>query len=215
MKIAFPIAFLLFAFVSNAQSRFAPGLLVTKEGDTLRGLVSWQKNRQPERPVLFKTDQAAEEKPYSWPDLTYAQQEGDENIIGVYEVVRDLTYVDRIDFQIRLKDSLVTETLPLRRIFHGRKLSLYHFYENRDHFFLFDGITMTELIQKYKYPTDWDNLTTFRDAPKFTILQVFKDQIRPYYEFAGDRKMMNLLEATNLEEKDLIRLIRRLNEKMD
>ena len=196
----------------SQKGKVEKGYLVTRKGDTLRGFVSWKKNSDVNDKVWFSTAEEAEPIEYNWDQVEIAVKETNDDLIRVSTTKRDLEYLDKADYYIRLKDSVVTETIPLSRVYAGKLYSLYHYYDVADRYFIYDGKEMVQLLLKYRYLTPAEQkMYTDSKVPRYYVLKIYQSQLGVYYDFMKDKKLKNLLEYTEYEEKPLVNLISKMN----
>lgn len=200
----------------SQKGKTEKGYLVTNEGDTLHGFVSWKKNSGMNDKVWFSAQDGDEIVEYDWNQIEIAAKDDSNDEIRVSTVKRDLEYLDKRDYYIRMKDSVASEAVPLTRIYSGKLLSLYHYYDVVDRYFIYDGKEMVQLLLKYRYLTPVEQLM-YTDArvPKYYVLKIYQSQLSMYYDFGKDKKLKSILEFTEYEEKPLINLISKINSRLN
>ena len=116
---------------------------------------------------------------------------------------RNMTYIDENDFTIKNIDSNAKSFIPLKLLYKGSRLSLYHFHDVKDHFFVGDGKSIEELAIGYRYITDWEKRLYVRNTPTYFISPFFRNQIISKFENRLTRKQMNILENTDYKKISL------------
>ncbi|MFM2138015.1 MAG: hypothetical protein RJA57_322 [Bacteroidota bacterium] len=210
--LLFPLFSLLFLH-SPGQPRYQKGFVVTASGDTLRGQVYWKRNSTL-NDRLFFLSAAGREYQYEWKELRAASSADDDQYMQVVTLRRALEYVEPRDYTIQLQDSTAVQTLPLTRIYKGRRLSLYVYYEKAPFYFLYDGKNMIQLVQKYRYYSQVERLYDYEKGPRIHTTDLYKGVLSGYYEFDEDRKMRYLLENALYDERYLTVLIDKMNDRM-
>ncbi|MGQ0739765.1 MAG: hypothetical protein ACT4OJ_11940 [Bacteroidota bacterium] len=215
MKRHISTLFMVISFSAGAQKiKLNDGFLITKAGDTLKGLVYWKKNSRSSDSLLYKKTEGDAVKHYAWGELKYAWNENAKQAITICSVKRSLEYIDQSNFNIQLPDSTVTEAIPLTPLYTGNRLSLYRFYDKSNYFFIYDGKEMLQLVQKYRYLTEFEKRFDFQRAPKYYVLNEYRGLLSVYYDFREDKKLKYLLENSLYEEKSLYTLISKLDKKL-
>lgn len=136
---------------------------------------------------------------------------GDEIFVPWYGK-RSMTYVDKYDFTIKNIDSSIYGTIPLKLLYKGNLLSLYHYYDVKDHFFLGDAGSIEELTIVYRYITDWEKRLYVRNTPAYFISPFYRNQIISKFDNRLTKKQINLIETSEYEKRSLIRLFRTLSQ---
>lgn len=215
MRYSILFALLLPALTSNAQKiRFHEGFIVTKQGDTLRGLVHWKKNSMVGDSLLYKKNISDQPQRFSWYELTDAYDKNSRQSLKICTVKRNLEYIDGNDYTIRLKDSTSVELIPLTQVYRGSKLSLYSYYDKSPFYFLYDGINMFQLVQKYRYLNQVERMFDFEKGRRFEITDEYRGLLASYYNFYEDQKMRYILDNTLYEEGSLKHIISKMDSKL-
>lgn len=198
----------------SQKPKFQEGVLITKSGERLKGLVHWKKNSGAGDSVIFKKNETDPEMHFSWSELTDVLTNDNRQMLKVCTVRRNLEYVDAADFTIRLKDSIAEETIPLVPVYSGKKLSLYQFYDKAPFYFVYDGTNMLQLVQKYRYLTMQERLFDYQQARRYLITDVYKGLLATFYNFHEDKKLQYILDNTIYDERSLKYLISKMDSKM-
>jgi hypothetical protein len=145
-KFILPFVFFAAITASAQKGRFHTGLLVTSTGDTLKGFIYVKKNPGSRDSLHYRKTEQSEEVSYAWSSLKYFGFPGEDGNL-VCTVQRNLEYIDPYSFNINLKDSVISEAIPLSPVFKGLHLSLYKYYGPSDYFFISDGVKVVQLVQ--------------------------------------------------------------------
>lgn len=201
----------LFSTICISQTNgFVAGYYINQKGDTVAGFGYLKAD---EIPVFFRfkrqlSDDVFSNISYDSCKLLYLADE----VYVIWNGKRSMTYVDKYDFTIKNIDSTVKSFIPLKLIYKGSPLSLYHFHDVKDHFFLGDGEAIEELAISYRYLTDWEKRLHVRNTPAYFISPFFRNQIISKFESGLSRKQMNILENTDYKKNSLIKLFKALNQ---
>jgi hypothetical protein len=141
--------------ISNAQSNYKPGYVLTTKGDTLRGFINvkeWDRNP---KSISFKTAAGNNEsRTLGVNDITFFKAENAETYqryIGVLNT--DPTNIGNLS--TGRDTSTVTDSVFLKVVQKGTNVTLYQYTDDKkDHFFIADnqrGTTFTELIYRIYY----------------------------------------------------------------
>lgn len=215
MRYIILLALLQSALSGSAQkAKFNEGFIVTKQGDTLSGLVHWKKNSTAEDGLLYKKSMGDQPQSFSWIELTDAYDRDSRQNLKICTVKRNLEYIDGNDYTIRFKDSTSVEVIPLTQVYRGSKLSLYSYYDKSPFYFLYDGTHMFQLVQKYRYLNQVERMFDFEKGRRFEITDEYRGLLASYYNFYEDKKMRYILDNTLYEEGSLKHIISKMDSKL-
>ena len=209
-----PVVLLLTITASSQKARFEEGFIVTRSGDTLRGLVYWKKNALAGDSLQYKKTDTDTPQYFAWNELTDAFNKGSKQSLKISPVKRNLEYIDGNDYTIRFKDSTAVEVIPLTQLYKGSKLSLYQFYDKSQFYFIFDGKQMRQLVQKYRYLTTMERMFDYEKGRRFQITDEFRGLLASYYNFAEDNKMRYVLDNTLYEQGSLRTIVSKMDKKL-
>lgn len=205
--------FVLMTFAASAQKgKSHTGVIITATGDTLKGSYHCKKNPGPKDSLYIQLVGKEEDIAYAWSGLKYFGIPGDDDHI-VCPVKRNLEYIDPYSFNIMLKDSVITQTIPLTAVYTGSHFSLYKFYGPSDYFFISDGENVIQLVQTYRYLTNHEQMFYGSRVPRYFINYTYRSQLLAFFDFDADQKMYNLLENTEYKEYQLKTLISKMDKK--
>jgi len=130
----------------------------------------------------------------------------------IVTVNRSLEYLDKFTYEIMMQGLFQSSALPLKLLFTGKKFALFQYKGEREHYFLYDGETMTELAISYSYPTDGDlmklNLTV---KSRYNINKDYQRQIITLFNDELTQQQKARVLDTEYEEKPLISLFSTLD----
>ncbi|MBL0146014.1 MAG: hypothetical protein IPP48_09810 [Chitinophagaceae bacterium] len=129
----------------------------------------------------------------------------------VWHGKRGMAYIDRFNFEIQNIDSFLTETIPLKLLFQGSRLSLYHYYDLTDHFFVGLNDSIQELMISYRYPTDWEKSKYVRNVPAYEINPIYRYQIIALLNNELSKKQKFLVDRSEYDKYALIRLFKKID----
>ncbi|MFB9843460.1 outer membrane protein [Mucilaginibacter ginsenosidivorans] len=149
-RILFFIA-LLIPFLSNAQSNYKPGYVVTPKGDTIRGFIDYREWDRTPADVNFKQDAADNEaKKYTPADIAGFGITGIESYrIYTGPISMDPTAPDKVKTESERDTSFRIATVFMKELEKGSKLALYSYKDDiKERFFAGDapGFEPKELI---------------------------------------------------------------------
>ncbi|MBC7902910.1 MAG: hypothetical protein H7Y27_05785 [Gemmatimonadaceae bacterium] len=212
-SVLFIVVIVLASLSAHSQDIYRAGYLVKSAGDTLRGVIDVRSLQNANENVRLKSSLEASETariPYRECESAFITE--DQSRYLFVSVTRDLTFIDPIELSIQLQDSLSTEKVPLRVLHQGKKLTLFHLYDRRDHFFVDDRLGVQELLQRYRYLTEWQKRQyVTRPSPLFQIVQVYLDQMKQFYDFDDNPRQNRILQTTLYNERSMLRLFRSID----
>ena len=216
MKTITVLKIFLFLFFFNCQcfsqeSTYKQGYYTTHTGDTVNGYFS-AKEKNLKKGVRFRNNLTEKKFIQLSLDDVNAISFGKKNYLNWYGK-RGITYVRKFDFEIMNIDSSVTERIVLKLIYKGVNLSLYHFFDLSDHFFIGHNNTVQELSISYRYLTSIEkkNYPNPINAPNYFITPVFRDQILSIFNNKLAKRQRLLIENCLYESLPLVRLFNQLD----
>lgn len=194
----------------SQKKKFSPASYITQNGDTVNGYL-YIKNKKTFSSFSFK-DQLDDAKEYTvLLDTCKSVSSEKVNFMNCL-VTRSMTYIDRLQYDIRNVDSFITASIPLRLLYKGRQLSLYYYYDVKDHFFVYDQEKMQELMIRYRYPTQFENLQNINvQAAKYYINPIYRDQIATMVNNQLTWSQAYALYTAEYEELPLIKVFKSLD----
>jgi hypothetical protein len=201
----------LFSF-SNEQGysqKIKQGYILTDSGDSLSGYI-FRDKKKTKHIFLFKSSSSSSEKDsfsiqdckgfgFFKPVLNYER----------WIVSMDMSWMDK-DFNLMNVDSVKTDTVFLENIYGGSRISLYHYKDVKDHYFVkFNGV-VEELILRYTKPIDpvWFN---FGKAPHHSAWYIFRDQLYKYFDWKTNHQLRIKVDFAEYDTPALVSIIRQID----
>lgn len=213
MKLS--VLFMIFCIVATKSGltqkvKFTPGSYVNQGGDTLKGYISI-KNTNSVSTFDFK-EQPEDDKVYTVLLDTCKSLSSESANFVTWLISRNMTYVDKFNFTIRNVDSFLTASIPMRLLYKGRQLSLYYYYDVKDHFFVYDETRMQELLVRYRYPNQLERMQNVKiNSPSYYVYPVYRDQIMTLVSGKLTRTQKFLVENAEYEKMSLIKVFKSLD----
>lgn len=216
---------ILFATLSRAQN--TQGYVVLESGDTLKGIVKLLDGYRSAPQLITLEASGAASAPYYSVKECKAFAIGDDEYIRA-TVTMDMSYFTSIDLTILYEDSTLTQTVFLKRIYKGKNISLLKYYDGQElgafravnvkmHFFVQDADKVQELIMKYtNAPTK--SVVRHFDVDRGSsamrqIRPIFRDQLRMYFDWLTEKKLLRKLDGSDYTEYHLLKLIPLIDQK--
>jgi hypothetical protein len=201
------------AMAAVAQPFTGKGSVITLNNDTLYGQIEYN-NRSPDNKILFFKDEYTKEKMQLSPDLCKAFKLASTNqTFEKWTVKKYLNFQNPLTLEIEFADSIITETGFLRLLYKGQKVSLYHQFHHRDHYFIYDPATgiMENLVIVYQpYRAKSVAEDGYRNA-SIKVKMYFRNQLLQFIDPVKDLKIRNLIDKCNYRDKDLLTVIKLIN----
>jgi hypothetical protein len=210
MRLLLSLLAVFMAFALHAQKQ--PGYVLLDNGDTLTGSIRL-KQKEP-LIVTFWNNDATE---YSVKNCKAVSLNGKDNYER-WTVRMDMSHMSKEDYVIHCEDSVRTSTVLLKQLYKGKTISLFHCYELKDHFFLYNGKEMQELIVKYVGPDPKINpIAAATINGQWSVREeraIYKDQLRMYLDDEKDRKLKYRLDEAEYRRRDLLPIIVAIDKKL-
>lgn len=195
------VLFLLFtcaSLVLVAQKNYLPGFVVHKNGDTVHGMIDYRNWERNPRKITFKTDA---EVSYTVNELRYFSIPGNDSY------VRAVVQKDMLPVHLSLLENegyahTIKDTVFLRILVDGSKLSLYELLDQKYHYYIKRPAGgYEELIYKILRRDD--------AAQEYTVYNTFRDQL----QFGvTDETIRKRIAKASYKEEDLKKIGAALNE---
>lgn len=198
------LAFLCLSLVgANAQRNFKPGFVVTNNGDTIRGQINYLGWRSNPSKFSFLPDQSGSNPVlYSIHDCQYFEISG-EDVYRRAIVTRDMRPVRIEEVSSTTRDSISTDTVFLRLLVKGNRLTLYQLVDSKERYYLQEGEgNPVELLYKV-YISEY--------VSALEEQMIFRDQLRKYLPEADPSKLMTQINRARYNDRDLTNVIIKLN----
>lgn len=198
--------------LSFAQNKFKPGYYVTNRYDTVKGFLFL--NNKISRPYIFNYKPVSSDSDFSEIRFSGLQSVliGKDLYIPWYGK-RGLGYIKKMDFVLVDIDKTVTETIPVKRIYKGKRFSLFHFYDVRDHYFLEEDGEMEALIISYRYLTSNERYQYLVKPPLYMTLATYQNQLIARMGQSLTKRQKNFIESCAYERSSLIKALKLMEHK--
>ena len=187
------------------QKNFVSGRIQKIDGEIVKGLVDYRQWDKNPVKIRFKENQANEIVIYSASDINWFEVTGKDMYVSAI-VTKDMQPVKYDELTAEGKDSLITDTVFLRELVVGDKLSLYLLRENKDHFYIKD---LSKSYQELNYKV---YLVNNSGANFMDERPIYRSQLK---KFIVNEPMFEKLEMqinnTGYDEKGLSSLVRTIN----
>lgn len=188
---------------------YKAGYYITLQGDTIKGFILVKGNNIL-NDVNFKNSKSDKNVNLVSLDSCNAISIGKSKYINWYGR-RSMTYVTKFDFQIKNVDSFLTQRIPLKLIYSGKYLTLYHYYDIMDHFFVGYKSDIQELSISYRYLSSWERLKYTINPPSYFITPGYRYQLIAMLKDKIPKKLTYHIESCEFEAITLTRLFRKLD----
>lgn len=199
--LSFLLLFNCFFTSSFAQKNFLPSTIVTVNGDTLQGLINYRNWAKNPSKIEFKKNGTNESESFGTDSIVWFAIHG----IDVYNkaiVSKDMAPVSLASVQEQDFRNEVQDTVFLRQVVSGKKLTLYELEDEKVHFYLQEQF-MQPVELGYKV-----YLSKSNSGQVFTV-NGFKNQLNKYASF--DEKLLKLIDRARYNETDLKKVITSLD----
>ena len=193
----------------SQDSKYIPGFYVNQNGDTVSGYF-YTKDKSALSNLKIKRDLSEKTSHTISFDTCKVLSFGNDTYFNWYGK-RGMAYISKFNFEIINIDSFVTEKIPLKLLYHGSYLSLYHYHDVTDHYFVGSTNSVEELSISYRYITDWEKMRYSINPPTYFINPIYRDQIITLMSDKLTRKQKYLVESCEFDAISLIRLFKKVN----
>jgi len=196
------LAFLLACSVpALAQKNFKPGWIVRLNGDTLRGEINYRNWEQNPKSFTFRLNERDEPHTCNVYQLQSFEVTGYDRYLKA-EIVKDALPVNVNELTEPGTLRWVRDTVFLRALLIGERVSLYELVDEKPHYFIREkGREPEELL--YRIYLNTGNATTS------TIQYIFRDQLKRFG--ADDKKLQRQINQAYYTESDLQKIVRTIN----
>jgi hypothetical protein len=200
--------FVLCSSIALSQKVYKPGFAVNDHGDTLRGYIGYGNWRENPKYFNFKSHQEdGQAVRYDLSTIQYFEITGEDAYRRAI-VQKDMRPVRPEDITLDTPDSLQTDTAFLRVLVVGKKISLYHLVDSKDHYYVQEaGKGPVELSWKFYMQEDAGTAT----GSGVQEQQIFKGQLRSYALGNDDPALLHQIDRAKYRDEDLSRIIILIN----
>lgn len=194
-------------FICIGQN-YKPGYYTSISGDTLKGWLTVPDNNPPYNfSFANHPDSPATKVAIAACKNIMA---GEQSFI-ICQGHRTVSYIDKIDQSIVNIDSGITEVIPLRLIYSGKRVSMYHFNNPTDYFFIKTGDTIQQLFHLYNNVSGWARMNYRLNRPSYEENKIFRNQLVGLFGADITNKQMNWIEATEYDENSLKKFLKKFD----
>ncbi len=195
---------LVFAFCCvHAQSHFQPGKVLPNTGDTLRGEIDYGNWAVNPRTIRFRSGPGGAHV-YSVADLRYFEVDGMDSYFRA-PVTKDMRPIAESGMAMAgSSDTTAQDTVWLRVLVQGKRLSLFELIDSKPHFYIQDtpGV-YTELRYQRFLRTDMVDVIQEDNG--------FQNQLMVYLPDSGSKGLQMRIEHASYSEGSLTRMVSALN----
>jgi hypothetical protein len=199
---------LVFAFCCvHAQSHFQPGKVLPNTGDTLRGEIDYGNWAVNPRTIRFRSGPGGAHV-YSVADLRYFEVDGMDSYFRA-PVTKDMRPIAESGMAMAgSSDTTAQDTVWLRVLVQGKRLSLFELIDSKPHFYIQDtpGV-YTELRYQRFLRTDMVDVIQEDNG--------FQNQLMVYLPDSGSKGLQMRIEHASYSEGSLTRMVSALNGQLE
>jgi hypothetical protein len=200
-----PVFSLLLSVLSslslNAQSHFLSGKIVSNAGDTVSGQIDYRNWMVNPRTIRFRSGPNAKLTSFAVADLRYFEVNGRD----MYErgiVQKDMRALATVGFSNStdtVRQAYVRDTVFLRILVKGGRLSLYQLVDTKAHYYISNRSgTYIELVYV---------LTLSEDNSRVDEFDQFRVQLKEYLTDADGRDLERKIDRAGYNEDDLRKIV--------
>ena len=186
-----------------AQVNYKQGLIVFQNGDTLHGLIDYRNWERNPKKISFKKEDNGTAETLGLQELQSFEIQGLDKYTRA-EVWKDIQPVSLNSLEDRSRPS-VKDTVFLRTILEGQRLSLYELVDDKDHFYIHAD---TGSFQELQYKILEDKETTTR----YTELNLYRNQLKAFgFGLPNQIKLFRKIDGARCNEEDLTSIVAQIN----
>lgn len=200
------LAFCLSPILSNAQSNYKPGYIVTLKGDTIKGYINYKDWDNNPKTIDFKSDLQGNKSVYSTKDITAFTLTGYEKYRR-FEAWISQDYVDH-EKLVQWQDTLRKfDTVFFRVVTTGQNLTLYAYNDKiKPRFFISENENKPVELEYHIYlDTTYSTVTHVINTYKIQ-LQRFTAKYKP-----GNQRLIDEIQLSSYNEGDLSDIVYKVN----
>lgn len=203
LKLFALIWVLLMNFDLNAQN-FLNGYVITSNGDTIRGTINYKNWEKNPKAISFRTANSAIEETFSINELKEFDITGYDHYLkaSVQKDMRPVSFDASEDDINSVALSNIQDTVFLRRLVKGSKISLYELVDSKVHYYVQNG---KEEIKELQY-----RITLRKEQSAYSQLFIFRDQLKAILPEEADA-IARKIEHAQYNAKDLQKVVELLN----
>ena len=183
-----------------AQKNFQPGFIVLNSSDTIQGLIDYQGWNYNPKKIHFKKDLNAKASLFTVHELAYFSVSGKDAYKKVVTTIDmapvDIARLEPAGFRQDIKD-----TVFLRELVKGERLTLYELIDHKAHFFLQEHEGQPRELHYRVFLSEKSQGDIYR-------LYTFRDQLNA---FAAEAEVFKLIENSSYKQRDLIKVVQAID----
>lgn len=194
------------SFNLQAQSNFKPGYIVTLKGDTTKGFIGYKDWLENPRSVDFKPSENAAVQQYSPGRIKAFDVNGIDHYVS-YNGGVSTGSVQLSDLSSGINRSKITDTIFLRTIIEGSKVTLYSYNDVvKNRFFIAEANTVPTELERYVYRDNSSNSNIVESNVYQQQLKIIADKYQP-----GNTALANRVQRATYQTRELEKIIAAIN----
>lgn len=193
--------FMAVFFSLSAQKNYQAGWILTAEGDTLKGLIDYKNWEINPKTINFKSSTGAASKAYGPLNLKAFEVHGYDHYVAA-TLVKDMLPVDlqELEYEGTLRQE--PDTVFLRTLVNGSKVSLYELVDIKPHYFIkgangdFEELLYRRLLSK-------------ANSTQAITYPIYQEQLRQLA--MEDHSLQKKIAQAAYKEEELKNIVVRLN----
>jgi hypothetical protein len=200
--------FILCSFAAVSQKVYKPGVVVDNKGDTLRGFIGYENWRVNPKAFEFrKHEEDLSATRYDLATVQYFEISG-EDAYRKAIIQKEMRPVRPEEISLETPESTQTDTVFLRVLVIGEKISLYQLVDFKDHYYVQEsGDSLRELLWKFYMRAGADEL----QPNQVQELPIYKDQLRKYAQGNEGPSLQRQIDHARYNDIDLSKIIIAIN----
>lgn len=193
----------LFSGVLLAQKNYLPGFVVLTGGEKKTGLIDYRNWERNPKKITFRSSESAPEEEFTVQQLS-AFEIVNTDVYTRAIVWKDMQSVDLNSLEQHVRPKVV-DTVFLRSLVNGQRLSLFELVDNKFHYFIKPA---NDSIQELQYKV----LLNSDDPTKYMAFHTYRNQLKQYaFDTPEQQKLMQQIEGVAYLAKDLTRIVKVIN----
>jgi hypothetical protein len=199
----FYLIFILLTSQVFAQVNYKKGQIILQNGDTLRGLIDYRNWERNPKKINFKKEENSGAETYGLQELQSFEIFGLDKYTRA-EVWKDIQSVSLNSLEEESRPT-VRDTVFLRTIQEGHRLSLYELIDDKTHFFIHADTGSYQELQ-YKILQDKEASTNYKE------LNIYRNQLKAYgFGLPDQDKLFRKIDQARYNEQDLAPILAEIN----
>lgn len=205
-SLCLAVMFLMLAGSQPAEGqKMVYGYVITTEGDSLNGYLSYRDIKYYRDSFLFSSDPENGNRRIF--NASNCRAFGLFDPFEVFEKWTGTLDMSHINERYELyPDSVKNATIFMKNIYNGSSISLFHYYDVKDHFLVKHNGNVEELIQKYARPSAWQGMKSGR-APHHNLMQIYRKQLYRFFDPEKNRRLKIEVDFSNYNYTSLLNVV--------